>query len=117
MKIFISLPMGNMTTREFCRARQEAEKAVKGILTKQRKDSGKNFDSEKEAAEKVEKETEFLDSFCEDFESDRKTHAAKNVSLLLSSDGVYFADGWKKSAECKAEHLQAETFDIKILAD
>lgn len=95
MKVFISMPMGNMTTQEFAKAWSEAVDEVKIKVPG----------------------AEIVDSYCEDLEEDAAARIAKNMTLIAGCQKAYFADGWKKCPNCKLEKQAAETFGLKVIRE
>lgn len=90
MKIFIALPMNNMTAQEYASTWEKSVSMVKA------QNPG----------------AEIAESYCEDFETGQAERLAKNMSLLAGCKKAYFGDGWKKVPACKLEYQAAETFGI-----
>lgn len=92
-KLFISQPMDGKTDEEILREREEAINIAKDI---------------------VGEEVEVLESFVDDFGSDKKPlhYLAKSLEYLAEADIAYFVPGWENARGCKLEHQCAVEYGI-----
>lgn len=98
MKLFISQPMRGRSNEEILAERNAAVEAVK---------------------KKLGTDVEVLDTFFMDAPTDKKPlwFLAKSIELLDEADAVYFCSNWESARGCRAEHLCAAAYDLKILED
>ena len=93
-KLFISQPMNGKTNEEILRERNEAIDITKDILGE---------------------EVEVLETFFDDFGSDKKPlhHLAKSLEYLAEADIAYFVPGWENARGCRIEHQCAVEYGIE----
>ncbi len=104
-KVFVSQPLRGLNAEESKIVREEACKyAIEKVSAKY--------------GEKVE-DLEIIDSFFEDFNSDKGCiplkYLSKSIELLADADYAYFGKGWELARGCKIEHTCAEEYGIKTV--
>lgn len=98
LKLFISQPMGGLTSEEILQKRKEYKKYVEKIMGE---------------------EVEVIDSFFtkdpEDEEIKEKAlwHLGESITLMSKADCVFFAKEWHRFRGCRVEHTCAELYELK----